>query len=73
MTWSPRAWAASPASWSSRTWWTSCCFFVNPTIQGAGERPFDGAAVDLELLEARGFDSGVALLRYRPHLTGGAR
>ena len=48
-------------------------FFVNPTVQGAGARPFDGATVDLELLEARGFDSGVALLRYRPHLGGSAR
>jgi dihydrofolate reductase len=48
-------------------------FFVNPTIQGPGARPFEGVTVDLELLEARGFDSGVALLRYRPHLTGGAR
>ncbi|HZA05606.1 MAG TPA: dihydrofolate reductase family protein [Propionibacteriaceae bacterium] len=48
-------------------------FFVNPSIRGAGERPFHGAAVELELLEARSFDSGVALLRYRPHLTGDAR
>ena len=48
-------------------------FFVNPSIQGAGERPFHGAAVELELLEARSFDSGVALLRYRPHGTGSPR
>jgi dihydrofolate reductase len=48
-------------------------FFVNPSIRGAGERPFHGAAVELELLEARSFDSGVALLRYRPHATGSAR
>ena len=48
-------------------------FFVNPSIQGAGDRPFHGASVELELLEARQFDSGVALLRYRPHRTGGAR
>lgn len=47
-------------------------FFVNPSIQGAGERPFHGASVELELLEARSFDSGVALLRYRPHGTGRA-
>lgn len=40
--------------------------FVNPSIQGAGDRPFHGATVDLELLEARRYDSGVALLRYRP-------
>jgi uncharacterized protein YndB with AHSA1/START domain/dihydrofolate reductase len=44
--------------------------FVNPSIQGAGDRPFHGASVDLELLEARSFDSGVALLRYRPSGTG---
>ncbi len=42
-------------------------FFVNPSIQGAGERPFHGARVELELLGSRSFDSGVALLRYRPH------
>ena len=45
-------------------------FYVNPAIRGAGERPFHGSAVDLELLEARQFDSGVALLRYRPHAIG---
>jgi len=48
-------------------------FFVNPSIQGPGERPFHGAQVDLELLEARSYDSGVALLRYRPHRTGDQR
>ncbi len=48
-------------------------FFVNPSIQGAGERPFHGAAVELELLGVQQFDSGVALLRYRPHGTGGNR
>ena len=48
-------------------------FFVNPAIVGSGDRPFHGASVDLELLEARSYDSGVALLRYRPHLTGGSR
>ena len=48
-------------------------FFVNPTVAGAGQRPFHGATVDLELLEARQFDSGVALLRYRPRPTGGVR
>lgn len=42
-------------------------FYVNPTIQGAGERPFHGAKVELELLETRSYDSGVTLLRYRPH------
>lgn len=48
-------------------------FFVSPSIQGAGERPFHGASVELELLEARSFDSGVALLRYRPHAMGESR
>ena len=48
-------------------------FFVNPSIQGVGDRPFHGASVEMELLEARQFDSGVALLRYRPILSGGAR
>lgn len=48
-------------------------FFVNPSIQGPGERPFHGASLELELLEARSFDSGVALLRYRPHGTGSPR
>ena len=48
-------------------------FYVNPSIQGAGQRPFHGAAVELELLESRQFDSGVALLRYRPHGVGAAR
>ena len=42
-------------------------FWVNPTIQGPGARPFhDGPPIDLELLESRSFDSGVTLLRYRP-------
>jgi dihydrofolate reductase len=48
-------------------------FYVNPSIQGAGQRPLHGASVELELLEARQFDSGVALLRYRPHATEGRR
>jgi dihydrofolate reductase len=42
-------------------------FWVNPTIQGPGDRPFhDGPPIDLELLGSRSFDSGVTLLRYRP-------
>lgn len=44
--------------------------FVNPSIVGAGDRPFHGAVVDLELLEAHRYDSGVALLRYRPVPSG---
>lgn len=41
-------------------------FYVSPSVEGAGQRPFHGSSVQLELLEARQFDAGVALLRYRP-------
>lgn len=41
-------------------------FWVHPTIQGAGTRPYEGATVPLRLLETRSFDSGVTLLRYAP-------
>jgi dihydrofolate reductase len=42
-------------------------FWVNPTIQGPGDRPFhEGDPIDLELLESRSFNSGVTLLRYQP-------
>jgi dihydrofolate reductase len=45
-------------------------FWVNPIIQGPGERPFPaGGPIDLELLGSRSFDSGVTLLHYRPHVT----
>jgi dihydrofolate reductase len=40
--------------------------WVNPTIQGAGDRPFFGRTVDLELLESRSYDTGGTQLRYRP-------
>lgn len=42
-------------------------FWVNPTIQGPGDRPFhEGDPIDLELLASRSFNSGVTLLRYQP-------
>jgi dihydrofolate reductase len=41
-------------------------FSVHPTIRGAGDRPFHGATVDLELLGSKSYDSGITLLRYRP-------
>lgn len=40
--------------------------WLHPTIQGPGNRPFEAATVPVHLLEARGFDSGVTLLRYEP-------
>jgi dihydrofolate reductase len=40
--------------------------WVNPTIHGAGDRPFFGRSVQLELLGSRSFNSGVTQLRYRP-------
>jgi dihydrofolate reductase len=41
-------------------------FWVHPRIQGPGNRPYEAATVPVHLLEARAFDSGVTLLRYRP-------
>jgi dihydrofolate reductase len=42
-------------------------FWVNPTIQGPGERPFPGGGpIDLELLGSPSFDSGVTLLHFGP-------
>lgn len=42
-------------------------FWVQPSVQGPGERPFhDGPPIRLELLGVEQLDSGVALLRYRP-------
>jgi dihydrofolate reductase len=40
--------------------------WLHPTIQGAGNRPFEAATIPVRLVEARGFDSGVTLLRYEP-------
>lgn len=41
-------------------------FWVHPAVRGGGNRPYEGAAVDLELLDVTGFDSGVVRQRYRP-------
>ncbi|HEY9377505.1 MAG TPA: dihydrofolate reductase family protein [Jiangellaceae bacterium] len=41
-------------------------FWIHPRIQGPGTRPFEGATVPVQLLEAKPFDSGVTLLRYEP-------
>jgi dihydrofolate reductase len=41
--------------------------FVAPVVRGSGTRLFPGGFdATLQLVEARGFDSGVVLLRYRP-------
>lgn len=44
-------------------------FWIHPTIQGPGTRPYESANVPMRLIEAKAFDSGVALLHYEP-LTG---
>jgi dihydrofolate reductase len=41
-------------------------FFIHPRIQGPGTRPYEAANIPVRLLEAKQFDSGVTLLRYRP-------
>jgi dihydrofolate reductase len=42
-------------------------FWVHPALAGPGTRPFgDEKTVRLRLLDATGFESGVALLRYEP-------
>jgi dihydrofolate reductase len=41
-------------------------FWVHPRVQGPGTRPYEAATVPVRLLEARQFESGVALLRYAP-------
>lgn len=41
-------------------------FWVDPAIWGDGERAFHGQQVRMELVSATTFDSGVALLIYRP-------
>jgi dihydrofolate reductase len=41
-------------------------FWIHPTVQGTGTRPYEPATIPMRLLEARAFDSGVALLRYQP-------
>ncbi len=41
-------------------------FWVHPAVRGRGARPFEGAAVDLQLVDVTGYDSGVVRQRYRP-------
>jgi dihydrofolate reductase len=41
-------------------------FWVNPAVWGNGERAFQGRQVRMELIATTAFDSGVALLCYRP-------
>ena len=41
-------------------------FWVDPAVWGSGDRPFHGRQVGLQLLSTTVFDSGVALLSYRP-------
>jgi dihydrofolate reductase len=42
-------------------------FWIHPAVWGAGERPFwEEERLRLELLGSETFDSGVALMRYRP-------
>jgi dihydrofolate reductase len=42
-------------------------FWVHPSVQGAGARPFQGEeTVRLQLVDAKVFESGVTLLRYEP-------
>ena len=41
-------------------------FWVQPAVWGSGERAFHGRQVRLQLIRTTVFDSGVALLCYRP-------
>ena len=41
-------------------------FWVDPAVWGSGDRAFRGRQVRLQLIAATVFDSGVALLCYRP-------
>jgi len=41
-------------------------FWVHPSVWGEGTRPYEAATVRMRLLEAKTFDSGVALVRYEP-------
>jgi dihydrofolate reductase len=45
-------------------------FWIHPTVWGEGTRPYEAATIPMRLLEAKGFDSGVALLRYQPLAAG---
>ena len=41
-------------------------FWIHPTVQGEGKRPYEAATVRMRLLDSKQFDSGVTLLRYQP-------
>jgi dihydrofolate reductase len=41
-------------------------FWIHPTVQGDGKRPYEAATIQVQLLDAKRFDSGVSLLRYQP-------
>jgi dihydrofolate reductase len=41
-------------------------FWVNPAVWGSGDRAFHGRQVRMQLIATTTFDSGVALLSYRP-------
>ena len=41
-------------------------FWVNPAVWGSGDRAFHGRQVRLQLIATTAFDSGIALLCYRP-------
>jgi dihydrofolate reductase len=45
-------------------------FWVHPVVWGDGARPFEGETVRMRLLDSKGFDSGVTLLRYEPQRVG---
>jgi len=41
-------------------------FWIHPTVQGEGKRPYEAATLKMRLLHTKQFDSGVTLLRYEP-------
>jgi dihydrofolate reductase len=41
-------------------------FWVNPVVWGSGDRAFHGRQVRMQLITTTVFDSGIALLSYRP-------
>lgn len=45
-------------------------FWIHPSIQGEGTRPYEAASVPMRLIEAKSYDSGVTLLRYEPLTIG---
>jgi dihydrofolate reductase len=46
-------------------------FWLHPTVQGEGARPYGGDPVRMRLLDAATYDSGVTQLRYEPLQTAG--